>query len=650
MPYMLWLILCLCPISAFAGCEVKEFFYQLPSDSTPTVQIINYNAARARERQELQMQGGVGALGALGGLMSHGTLEEESPERQIMHKIWGAIEKRDLAMFTNLMPANINSRRELLQKTHALSSAYGKGALKIVKQILAWEPASAVQLDEPNLWSQTLQTLASNWLARAPQDGYPVENPLDEKDQVELIKMLLDAGADPDGYQYRLSPLGNIASVPPSPSVNQAAEILLQHGASIESRDEKNRAPLSFAAEQKNGALVQLMLQVRQPSQRALDEALIWSPVVESNQALAMLLERGANINADGTNKYEKGEVGFHPAQAAAARFKSHGERQPMRLMIRYKVDPNPVLNCTDSALMNVMHEHELMKGLLDLKADPNYRNCEKDTPLHMAVRHPKLIKKMVEDTRPLTEIELGLNPALRAKSVALLLEYGADPNVRGSGGLTPLMLAGPEDAESINALVAKGGKVVLDDNLLSYYRQYKAPMGPVSWALVRGNDALASALLVREGSISSEDCGAVFYAAQSGAGKTLAVLLGGKAKVYAAKGDRGITPLIIAAQYGQVATVKILLDRRASKVNEATPFAIESAGGHGFAVPALGGGYTALMAAAQRNHTDVVEELIKYGADVNRADYSGKTAMDYALGEGHSEVVSLLKLSGAHQ
>ena len=72
--------------------------------------------------------------------------------------------------------------------------------------------------------------------------------------------------------------------------------------------------------------------------------------------------------------------------------------------------------------------------------------------------------------------------------------------------------------------------------------------------------------------------------------------------------------------------------------------------GGHGSAFPALGGGYTALMAAAAGKHRVAVEELINRGADLNQADYSGRTALAYARGVGADDIVVLLRARGAQE
>jgi len=60
--------------------------------------------------------------------------------------------------------------------------------------------------------------------------------------------------------------------------------------------------------------------------------------------------------------------------------------------------------------------------------------------------------------------------------------------------------------------------------------------------------------------------------------------------------------------------------------------------------------GYTCLMMAARNDRPELVSFLITKGADVNARAKDGKTALALAQEEGHSEGVKLLKAAGAKQ
>jgi ankyrin repeat protein len=59
--------------------------------------------------------------------------------------------------------------------------------------------------------------------------------------------------------------------------------------------------------------------------------------------------------------------------------------------------------------------------------------------------------------------------------------------------------------------------------------------------------------------------------------------------------------------------------------------------------------GQTALMKAAQQGNKQMVRLLIDEGADVNEADYTGRTALDWAKSSRKQSVVDVLVQAGAH-
>eukprot|EP00919_Chromeraceae_sp_WS-2016_P019066 GHVR01045430.1.p1 GENE.GHVR01045430.1~~GHVR01045430.1.p1 ORF type:complete len:110 (-),score=17.58 GHVR01045430.1:89-418(-) len=58
--------------------------------------------------------------------------------------------------------------------------------------------------------------------------------------------------------------------------------------------------------------------------------------------------------------------------------------------------------------------------------------------------------------------------------------------------------------------------------------------------------------------------------------------------------------------------------------------------------------GYTALCMASQEGHLDVVKWLIQKGASVNTTNNEGTTPLIFASGKGHVNVIKLLHENGA--
>lgn len=91
----------------------------------------------------------------------------------------------------------------------------------------------------------------------------------------------------------------------------------------------------------------------------------------------------------------------------------------------------------------------------------------------------------------------------------------------------------------------------------------------------------------------------------------------------------KGTTPLMDAAEEGDINTVKALLDK-GEDVNKSGP------------------DYTALMVASARGKTDVVKLLIDRGADVNMVVSTGMCALAFAAENGHTGIVEILVEKGA--
>ena len=139
----------------------------------------------------------------------------------------------------------------------------------------------------------------------------------------------------------------------------------------------------------------------------------------------------------------------------------------------------------------------------------------------------------------------------------------------------------------------------------------------------------------------------ALDYALRKGNTEIIKLLIKEGADVNA-QDHRGYTALIRWSRAGHIDTVKLLIEEGAD-VNATTISMVW--GGKtifGYIDGETLGGCTALMAASEEGHTDIVKLLIDAGAGVNYQDEEGYTALMYASKYGHKEISKLLREAGA--
>lgn len=244
---------------------------------------------------------------------------------------------------------------------------------------------------------------------------------------------------------------------------------------------------------------------------------------------------------------------------------------------------------------------------------------------------------------------------------VRLLLESGADVNARDTNGDTPLIAAAFMGFnETVRLLLDKGADVNAQNNLGSTALMEAATMNKpeaVELLLSSGAETTAknmaglSALdlalkekhlemgnLLKFGAITKSarrfsstalDAGLLQASAEGDVSKTRELLTNG-ANVNATN-KFGWTALMHAAFRGDNAVLALLLANRADLNRADSQY-----------------GRTALILATMEGHADIVEALLKGGANPNAEDKTGSTAMSVVQQLGNSQIGRLLKQAGA--
>ncbi len=216
-------------------------------------------------------------------------------------------------------------------------------------------------------------------------------------------------------------------------------------------------------------------------------------------------------------------------------------------------------------------------------------------------------------------------------------------------------------EAEFLQAVAAGDAKRV--DAMLTQspdLAQVRAPDGASALltAVYRGQDAVAALLAARLPALD------VWEAAVLGETDRLHALLQGEPTLANAHAPDGFTPLTLAAFFGRLLALRLLLDLgadpnlAAKNVMRVRPLHSASA----LRDPALAtaavdallnagarvnetqhGGWTPLHQAASHGFTDLVQLLLDRGADRAARSDDGRTPLEMARAGGHETVVALL-------
>ncbi len=232
---------------------------------------------------------------------------------------------------------------------------------------------------------------------------------------------------------------------------------------------------------------------------------------------------------------------------------------------------------------------------LLEKGADPNVKNANETTALMLAAQH-------------------------QPNAIKTLLDANADPNAKTINGFTPLMIASKYQPDAIQPLLAKGVSVNAQDH--------------------KGVTALTLAIQYQPKAIQS--------LLDAGADPNI-------------KNNQGVTALMLAAGH-QPNAIKTLLDANADPnaktINGFTPLMIASKYQPDAIQPLITSGAklnlqsvsgnTALIYATAVNNNKSVQFLIQAKADVNIKNNEEFTALEYAVRSNNFEAIKMLLEAGA--
>jgi ankyrin repeat protein len=402
-----------------------------------------------------------------------------------------------------------------------------------------------------------------------------------------MIGRLLKAGADPN----ERGPQGETPLMLAARNGNvDAIQVLLDQKADVNAKDKlRGTTALMWAAEQAHPAAVQLLIEhgadllaASNPDTRNARNNLADTVTKRLNSRLGVLGQAQARAN----NKSAPGASAVPAVAGAQNPPEPLGGDTEASLAPSKKTDGGGLTPLVYAAREDCL---ECAKILVQARADVNQRTHYGWTALLVATqnRHYKL--------------------------AAYLLDNGANPNIANNGGWTPLYLA------TDNRNIESGDYPVRTPDMdhLDYIKLLLAKGAQVNTRIC---------------GMESTPAKCIGDSTETRNNFTMQWLF-----------EDGATPFLRAAQSGDVALMKLLLDHGANPkiftAHNVTPLAVASG---------IGWVEGVTFEWSEAESLDAVKMCLTLGIDPNVADDEGRTALHGAAHKGRTEVIQLLVDHGA--
>ena len=455
----------------------------------------------------------------------------------------------------------------------------------------------------------------------------------------QIVELLLEKQIDPN---VQNSENGVTALILASQFGHyQVVEILLKKGADPNIHDNEGFTALILASENNHQQVLELLLekQVDPNIENSKNgcTALIQASQEGHYQVVDILLKKGADPNIHDNDGW-----------TALIVASENGHQQVLELLLEKQVDPNVrISKYGRTALIQASQEghYQVVDILLKKGADPNIHDNDGWTALIVASEngHQQVLELLLEEqVDPNVQNSKNGRTALIQASqqghyqmVEILLKNGADPNIQEIEGYAALMGASLNGHYQVVEILLKKGA---DPNI-----QNEDGVTASILACGNGHSDIIEVLLrynanphyfVTSDGVSFDS---LAYAVMSGNIECVNIFL--------KHTELSLKSLSMgwfwACGYGHVPIIT-LLSNRLDIVSDQTDLIISCAEGDlGSVVDQLMSGkiapdvqfihgVTPLMISSSCGHTDIAEALIKAGANVNKTDEFGWTALDF--------------------
>jgi ankyrin repeat protein len=429
------------------------------------------------------------------------------------------------------------------------------------------------------------------------------------RDDLPLADLLIAAGANPKIANREGATAMQLASVRGSAAM---LEKLLNAGADVNERGVNGETPLMLAA--RNGSLDALNLLLKRGADVNAKEALrgttalMWAVEQKHTTAISLLIQHGAEVDV-ASSPDSKGGTAYLAPTIQQREQQEQLIRQRRAVAAKATKDPAGDQAADAAALAAAFGVAKNTKG-------------GGLTPLVLAAR-----EDCIECAQLLLAAHAQVNQTTRYgwtalltavqnkhyKFAALLLDHGADPNIANNGGWTPLYIA-------IDNRNIEGGDYPVRNPDMDHLDLIK--------------------LLIAHGAnVNARVCGVESTPQRCKGDSTETRTIFTMQWLY----EDGATPFLRAAQSGDVAVMKLLLEHGADPKLATTngDTALMVAAGIGWV-----DGVTYEWSEAQ--NLEAVKMCLDLGLDPNIADGDGRTALHGAAHKGRNDVIRMLVDHGA--
>ena len=428
--------------------------------------------------------------------------------------------------------------------------------------------------------------------------------------------------------------------------LNVVKLLLAVHGVTVDAVSESYQTPLMLAAASGEEEIVTLLLRMG-----ANCELKDWHNVTPLSMAVrsghANVVKLLLKLNVDVNAVEDTGASALHFAA-------SRGEGVIARMLLSAR----PSLDTRDRAERTALHQAvlcrkpELVEMLVEAGAATDLLDDNGDTPLMIAVNqldeniaHLLLEHGADVEMRQPNEVTV-LTAAARTSQLGIfkmLLEKGACLDVSSDGGITPLTTASRYNYVQVVEIILQKLDEEKDATEL-----HNKTLGMTSTTSSQRDERMLKKMALINAP-EKNDGSALQIACVNGHTETARLLLNNGAGVDIDGPTHTSSVLIGASSYKGVSALK-----------GAPPLIHASARGHSDIVDALlsfgadvnfrhqASRVSALIVASKDGHLKIVEKLVQNGAEVNAKDQYGLTALHYATEAGHDRVANRLLEAGA--